>query len=400
MSLFNHIDEAPKDPIFGITELFNKDPNPRKINLSVGVYLNDEGKIPLLQSVQQATKYGLETQKPHAYLPIQGLPTYCTAVQSLLFGDQLTHTMQDRLVTVQTLGGTGGLKVGADFLKAYYPNAMVAISNPSWENHRALFEFAGFPVVDYTYYDPTIHGVNFEGMLDSLSALPSQSIVVLHACCHNPTGIDLSIAQWARVIDVCRKQQLTPFLDMAYQGFASNITEDAQVVRLFAQSGLSFLVSNSFSKSFSLYGERIGALTIVTQNKTESVHVLSQVKRFIRTNYSNPPTFGATIVTAILSNPTLYAQWENELNDMRARIQLVRQQLVFKLNTLQSNIDFSFINQQQGMFSYSGLSAELAVKLRTEHSVYILPTGRICIAALNSNNLDSTARAIATVLLS
>lgn len=398
MSLFNHINEAPKDPIFGITELFNADANPSKINLSVGVYLDDEGKIPLLQSVQQATKHYLETPKPHAYLPIQGLPAYCSAVQSLLFGDQLANTMQDRLVTVQTLGGTGGLKVGADFLKAYYPKATVAISNPSWENHRALFEFAGFSVVDYTYYDPTKHGVDFDGMLTSLQALPSQSIVVLHACCHNPTGIDLSHSQWQQIITVCRNQQLTPFLDMAYQGFADNITEDAQVVRLFAQSGLSFLVSNSFSKSFSLYGERIGALTIVTQNKTQSVCVLSQVKRFIRTNYSNPPTFGAAIVTSILSDTTLYDEWKSELNDMRARIQLVRQQLVLKLNALQSKINFSFINQQRGMFSYSGLSAEQALRLRIEHNVYILPTGRICIAALNRNNIDKAVQAITAIL--
>lgn len=399
MSLFNHVDEAPKDPIFGITELFNADANPAKINLSVGVYLNDDGKIPLLPSVQQASQDYLETPKPRAYLPIQGMPSYCTAVQSLLFGKQLASEIQERLVTVQTLGGTGGLKVGADFLKAYFPNAVVAISNPSWENHRALFEFAGFPVIDYTYYDPKTHGVNFEGMLNSLQALPAQSIVVLHACCHNPTGVDLSIEQWKHVIDLCRQQKLTPFLDMAYQGFATDITSDAHVIRLFAQSGLSFLVSNSFSKSFSLYGERIGALTLVTQNKTESCHVLSQIKRFIRTNYSNPPTFGATIVTAILSNPTLQSQWENELNGMRNRIQLIRKRLVSKLNTLQSNIDFSFIQQQQGMFSYSGLSETQALQLRNQHSIYILPTGRICIAALNSNNLDIVAHAIADTVL-
>jgi aromatic-amino-acid transaminase len=394
MSLFNHIDEAPKDPIFGITELFNADPKRSKINLSVGVYLTDDGKIPLLQSVQQATKQLLESPKPHSYLPIQGMAPYCTAVQSLLFGEGSETLTQERAVTVQTLGGTGGLKVGADFLKSYFPNATVAISDPSWENHRALFEFAGFPVVNYTYYDEKTHGVNFQGMLDSLINLPLQSIVVLHACCHNPTGIDLSLEQWAKVIDVCRKQVLIPFLDMAYQGFASDVASDAQAVRLFAQSGISFLVSNSFSKSFSLYGERIGALTVVTQNRTESANVLSQIKRFIRTNYSNPPTFGAAIVTAILSNPELHALWEKELGDMRRRIQSMRQQLVSKLNSF----DFSFINQQQGMFSYSGLSAEQALQLREDHSVYILPTGRICIAALNSNNIDVAVKAITAVI--
>ena len=398
MSLFDHIDEAPKDPIFGITELFNADPNPAKINLGIGVYFTDEGKIPLLQSVQQAAKQIFESPKPHSYLPIQGMPSYCTAVQSLLFGDNSELLKQERAITVQTLGGTGGLKVGADFLKHYFPNATVAISDPSWENHRALFEFAGFPVVNYTYYDAETHGVNFKGMLDSLNTLPPQSIVVLHACCHNPTGIDLSLEQWAQVIEVCHERTLIPFLDMAYQGFASDISTDAQAVRLFAQSGLSFLVSNSFSKSFSLYGERIGALSIVSDNQTESAHVLSQVKRFIRTNYSNPPTFGAAIVTTILSSPELHALWEQDLNEMRCRIQSMRHQLVSKLNPLSAALDFSFINQQQGMFSYSGLSAEQALELRNDYSVYILPTGRICIAALNSENIDATVNAIAAVL--
>lgn len=398
MSLFDHIDEAPKDPIFGITELFNADPNPAKINLGIGVYFTDEGKIPLLQSVQQAARIIFEAPKPHSYLPIQGMPSYCCAVQALLFGDDSDLIKQERAITVQTLGGTGGLKVGADFLKHYFPNATVAISDPSWENHRALFEFAGFPVVNYTYYDAEAHGVNFKGMLDSLNTLPPQSIVVLHACCHNPTGIDLSLEQWAQVIEVCHARTLIPFLDMAYQGFASDISTDAQAVRLFAQSGLSFLVSNSFSKSFSLYGERIGALSIVSENKTESTHVLSQVKRFIRTNYSNPPTFGAAIVTTILSNPELHALWERDLNEMRCRIQSMRYQLVSKLNPLSPRLDFSFINQQQGMFSYSGLTAEQALQLRKDHSVYILPTGRICIAALNSKNIDTTVGAIAAVL--
>ena len=398
MSLFDHIDEAPKDPIFGITELFNADSNPAKINLSVGVYLTDEGRVPLLKSVQIAEKQLFESPKPHSYLPIQGMPSYCSSVQTLLFGTDSDLLKQDRVVTVETLGGTGGLKVGADFLKHYYPNATVAISDPSWENHRALFEFAGFPVVNYTYYDADSHGVNFKGMLNSLANLPSRSVVVLHACCHNPTGIDLTVEQWKQVIDVCKTNALIPFLDMAYQGFASDITTDALAVRLFAESGLSFLVSNSFSKSFSLYGERVGALSLVTQNKTESSHVMSQVKRFIRTNYSSTPTYGAAIVSTILSSPKLYNMWEVELGEMCRRIQTMRHQLVSKLNPLSSALDFSFINQQQGMFSYSGLSAEQALQLRQNHSVYILPTGRICIAALNSKNIDIAVQAIAAVL--
>lgn len=392
MSLFDNINEAPRDPILGLNELFNADPNPAKINLGVGVYFADDGKIPLLRSVQLAEKKVLEMPKPRAYLPIQGAENYCHAVQHLLFGDDAA--LLERVTTVQTLGGTGGLKVGADFLKRFYPQATVAISDPSWENHRALFESAGFPVIDYTYYDAQTHGVNFSGMLASLNVLPAQSIVVLHACCHNPTGIDLSMEQWEQIVEVCKARELTPFLDMAYQGFASDVETDAQVVRLFANSGLSLLISNSFSKSFSLYGERVGALSIVTRNKDEATRVLSQVKRVIRTNYSNPPTHGGAVVTTILNTPELRAMWIEELGDMRRRIQLMRRELVEKLKPL----NFSFINQQQGMFSYSGLTAEQAAQLKNEHSIYILSTGRICIAALNTRNIDGVVKAIKACL--
>ncbi len=392
MSLFDSINEAPRDPILGFNELFNADPNPAKINLGVGVYFADDGKIPLLRSVQLAEKKVLLSIKPRAYLPIQGAETYCRAVQNLLFGDD--SVLLEKITTVQTLGGTGGLKVGADFLKRFYPLSIVAISDPSWENHRALFEAAGFPVVDYTYYDAQTQGVNFSGMLTSLNELPVKSIVVMHACCHNPTGIDLSMDQWLHVVDVCKVRELIPFLDMAYQGFAHDVETDADVVRLFAQSGLSLLISNSFSKSFSLYGERVGALSIVTKNADESSRVLSQVKRVIRTNYSNPPTHGGAIVATILTRPELRAMWIEELDDMRSRIQLMRRELVKKLMPL----DFSFINQQQGMFSYSGLTAEQAARLRHEHGIYILPTGRICVAALNHLNIDTVVKAMGDVL--
>lgn len=393
MSLFDCINEAPRDPILGLNELFNADPNPHKINLGVGVYFSDEGKIPLLRSVQLAEQKILAAPKPRGYLPIQGGDTYCHAVQTLLFGSDIE--LLKRTVTVQTLGGTGGLKVGADFLKRFYPHAIVAISDPSWENHRALFESAGFPVVDYAYYDAETHGVNFTGMLASMNALPAKSIVVLHACCHNPTGIDLSMDQWLRVVDVCKARELIPFLDMAYQGFAQNVDADANVVRLFANSGLSVFISNSFSKSFSLYGERVGALSIVTQNRDEASCVLSQVKRVIRTNYSNPPTHGGAIVATILTSSDLRAVWIEELGEMRSRIQLMRCELVAKLQPL----DFSFINQQQGMFSYSGLTAEHATRLKNEHGIYILPTGRICIAALNTRNIDTVVKAMRDVLI-
>lgn len=397
MTLFNCIDEAPRDPILGLNELFNADTNPAKINLGVGVYFTDEGKIPLLRSVQTAEKKLIDTPKPRSYLPIQGTDTYCNAVQNLLFGDDAE--LLETVVTVQTLGGTGGLKVGADFLKRFYPEATVAISDPSWENHRALFESAGFPVINYAYYDAQTHDVNFSGMLSSLNELSAHSIVVLHACCHNPTGIDLSIEQWKQIIHVCKERDLIPFLDMAYQGFASDVETDAAVVRLFAHSGLSLLISNSFSKSFSLYGERVGALSIVTSSKNEANRVLSQVKRVIRTNYSNPPTHGGAIVSTILNSQELRSIWEEELGEMRSRIQLMRKELVTKLNPLSTTLDFSFINHQQGMFSYSGLSAEQARKLKDDHGVYILPTGRICIAALNTRNINLVVKAIGEVLV-
>lgn len=396
MTLFSGIEEAPRDPILGLNELFNADPNPVKINLGVGVYFDNDGKIPLLQSVQLAEQQLLTPPKPRSYLPIQGSDVYCKAVQNLLFGDD--SALLKNIVTVQTLGGTGGLKVGADFLKRFYPNVTVAISDPSWENHRALFEAAGFPVTTYAYYDADHQQVNFTGMLSSLQQLAPQSIVVLHACCHNPTGIDLSLAQWQQVIEACKAQQLIPFLDMAYQGFAKDVETDAEVVRLFAHSGLSFLISNSFSKSFSLYGERVGALSIVTDNTKEKDCVLSQVKRTIRTNYSNPPTHGSAIVSTILNNAELRKLWEQELAEMRNRIQLMRHELVAKLNPHSPNFDFSFINQQQGMFSYSGLNAKQAELLRLEHGVYILPTGRICLAALNTRNIDEVVNAISQVL--
>lgn len=398
MSLFTHIEEAPRDPILGITEVFNADPNPNKINLSVGVYLTDEGKIPLLQSVQQAEKILMATPTPRAYQPIQGTTTYDQAVQTLVFGANSTAVKEGRVVTVQALGGTGGLKLGADFLKRFFPTAQVAISDPSWENHRALFESAGFPVSNYAYYDEKTHGVDFNGLLASLVTLPTQSIVILHACCHNPTGIDLSLTQWAEIIDTCRAKALIPFLDMAYQGFASSVEADAEVVRLFSNSGLSFLVSNSFSKSCSLYGERVGALSIVTGSQTESSCVLSQIKRVIRTNYSNPPTHGSAIVTTLLTHPELRALWISELDGMRQRIDGMRHALVSKLSQLSEAMDFSFINQQRGMFSYSGLSSLQATQLKQDHGIYILSSGRICIAALNSQNIDTVAQAIAAVL--
>ena len=292
MSLFSAVEMAPRDPILGLTEAFNADTRPTKVNLGVGVYYNEEGRIPLLRAVEEAEKARIAAHAPRGYLPIEGIGAYDQAVQKLLFGNDAALLADGRVVTAQALGGTGALKVGADFLKQLLPDAVVAISDPSWENHRALFETAGFPVQNYRYYDAATHDVNRSGLLEDLNALPDRSIVVLHACCHNPTGVDLSPEDWKNVLAVVKAKNHVPFLDMAYQGFGDGIDEDAAAVRLFAESGLTFFASSSFSKSFSLYGERVGALSIVSESKEESARVLSQVKRVIRTNYSNPPTHG------------------------------------------------------------------------------------------------------------
>ncbi|EKM93551.1 amino acid aminotransferase [Stutzerimonas degradans] len=398
MSLFSAVEMAPRDPILGLNEAFNADTRQNKVNLGVGVYYNEEGRIPLLRAVAEAEQARIAAHAPRGYLPIEGIAAYDSAVQKLLFGNDSALLAEGRVVTAQALGGTGALKVGADFLKRLLPDATVAISNPSWENHRALFESAGFPVQNYRYYDATTHGIDRAGLLADLQDLPARSIVVLHACCHNPTGVDLTLEDWKQILDVLQARGHIPFLDIAYQGFGDSIEEDAAAVRLFAASGMTFFVSSSFSKSFSLYGERVGALSMVTQNREESARVLSQVKRVIRTNYSNPPTHGATIVASVLNSPELRAMWEAELAEMRERIREMRLSMVKQLAAKGAKIDFSFVAAQRGMFSYSGLTAEQVERLRAEFGVYAISTGRICAAALNRNNLDIVTDAIVQVL--
>ncbi len=397
-SLFAAVELAPRDPILGLTEQFNADTRSNKVNLGVGVYYNDEGRIPLLKAVRKAEFARIEAAAARGYLPIEGLVAYNQAVQKLLLGTNSPLIAAGRALTAQSLGGTGALKIGADFLKRVAPDAKVAISDPSWENHRALFESAGFEVVNYPYYDPATHGVNFDGMLAALNSYPAKTVVVLHACCHNPTGVDLSEAQWAKVVEVVKARELTPFLDIAYQGFGESIEADAAAVRMFAAAEMTFLISSSFSKSFSLYGERVGALTLVAADKDESARVLSQLKRVIRTNYSNPPTHGSTVVAQVLSNPELCAEWEEELAEMRERIRAMRAALVAKLQERGVKRDFSFVLRQRGMFSYSGLTAAQVDRLREEHGIYAVSTGRICVAALNNRNIDAVADGIAAVL--
>ena len=402
MSLFSAVEMAPRDPILGLNEQFNADTNPSKVNLGVGVYFDDNGKLPLLKCVQTAEATMMAKPTPRGYLPIDGIAAYDAAVKGLVFGAESDVVKSGRVATVQAIGGTGGLKIGADFLKKLSPNAKVLISDPSWENHRALFTNAGFTVDTYPYFDQTANGglggINFSGMLAGLNAATPGTIVVLHACCHNPTGYDISPAQWDQVIAVVKAKGLTAFLDMAYQGFGYGIAEDGAVIAKFVAAGLNIFVSTSFSKSFSLYGERVGALSVVGNSKQETDRVLSQLKIAIRTNYSNPPTHGGAIVAAVLGNPELRAMWESELGEMRVRIKAMRQTLVNGLKAAGVNKDMSFITTQIGMFSYSGLSKDQMVRLRSEFGVYGTDTGRMCVAALNSKNIDHVCQSIAKVI--
>ena len=399
MSLFSAVKTAPRDPILGINEQFSEDPNPAKVNLGVGVYTDENGKLPLLACVATAERRLVEAAKPRGYLPIDGIAAYDRAVQALVFGTDNVVVAAGRVATVQAVGGTGGLKIGADFLQRINPSACVLISDPSWENHRALFTNAGFEVFAYPYYDAAAPGgIDFSALRNALSAAPTGSIVVLHACCHNPTGCDLSPAQWGEVVELVRAGGLVPFLDMAYQGFGNGLAEDGAAVALFVDSGLEFFVSTSFSKSFSLYGERVGALSVVCHSREEAARVLSQLKVVIRTNYSNPPTHGAQIVATVLADATLRSQWEAELSGMRLRIKAMRLSLVQHLQGAGVTSDLSYITRQQGMFSYSGLSAEQMQRLRREFSLYGLDSGRICVAALNAGNLARVAAAIARVM--
>ena len=398
MSLFTAVEMAPRDPILGLNEQFAADTNPNKVNLGVGVYFDDNGKLPLLECVQSAEKAMMDKPTARGYLPIDGIAAYDAAVKSLVFGADSEPVTSGRVATVQGIGGTGGLKIGADFLKKISPNAKVMISDPSWENHRALFTNAGFQVDSYAYYDAEKRGVNFDGMLASLNAAAAGTIVVLHACCHNPTGYDITAAQWDQVIAAVKAKSLTPFLDMAYQGFGHGIQEDGAVIGKFVAAGLNFLVSTSFSKSFSLYGERVGALSVVCIDKEECGRVLSQLKIVIRSNYSTPPIHGGAVVAAVLANPEWRATWEKELSEMRVRIKAMRQKLVDGLKAAGVKQDMSFITTQIGMFSYSGLNKDQMVRLRSEFGVYGTDTGRMCVAALNSKNIDYVCQAIAKVV--
>jgi len=391
------IEMAPRDPILGVTDAFNADTRPNKVNLGVGVYNDDNGKLPLLDCVKIAERAMTDKSSPRGYLPIDGIAAYDKSAQALLFGAGSEVLTSGRAITLQALGGTGALRTAADFLRRFSPTSQAWISDPSWENHRALFEGAGFVVNSYRYYDAATRGLDFEGMIESLQKIPSGGVVVLHACCHNPTGVDPTPAQWDRILGIVRARQLIPLLDIAYQGFADGLDADASVARKFAATPGPMLVTSSFSKSFSLYGERVGALTVVTADKDEAARALSQLKRVARVLWSSPPTHGGQIVAMVLGAPEMRAQWEQELDAMRKRIHEMRALLRSKLTALVPVANFDSITAQRGMFSYTGLSKAAVDRLRNEFAIYAVDSGRICVAALNSHNIDHVAKSIAAV---
>jgi aromatic-amino-acid transaminase len=396
--MFEHVEAYPGDPILTLVETFHADSRPQKVNLGIGLYYDEAGRIPLLSSVQKAEAARAAAPSPRPYLPMEGAANYRTAVQRLLFGADQEAVTSQRIATIQTIGGSGALKVGADFIKRYFPESQAWISNPSWDNHRAIFEGASIKVHEYPYYDAVSGGLLFDDMLATIKQLPAQSVVLLHPCCHNPTGVDLSQAQWDVLIPVLKAGKLLPFLDIAYQGFGQGLNEDAYAIRSMADAGISFFVSNSFSKNLSFYGERCGGLSIVCNTAEEASRVLGQMKATVRRNYSSPPTHGGQITAAVMNDPTLFAEWEAEVAEMRVRIKAMRQKLHEVLSTRLPGRDFSYFITQQGMFSYTGLSSEQVDRLREEFAVYLVRSGRMCVAGLNSSNVGYVAEAMASVL--
>ncbi|WP_399682547.1 aromatic amino acid transaminase [Xenophilus sp.] len=396
--MFSHVPAYPGDPILSLMEDFQADPRPNKVSLSIGIYFDDDGKLPVMEAVRQAESSLLQSIGPRSYLPMEGFAPYRQAVQKLVFGAAHEAVASGRIATLQTLGGSGGLKVGGDFLKRYFPESQVWVSDPTWENHRAMFEGAGFKVNTYPYYDPATGGLRFDAMLETIRGLPKHSIVLMHASCHNPTGVDLTQEQWKRIIPVIAERELIPYVDMAYQGFGDGVDDDAFAVRALADAGVRFFCSNSFSKSFSLYGERCGGLSVVCKDKEEADRVLGQLKSAVRANYSSPPTHGARIVTQVLETPELRAKWEAELGAMRGRIKDMRQRLHAALTKKLPGRDFGYFLTQRGMFSYTGLSPEQVDRLLKERAVYLVRSGRMCIAGLSTKNVEYVAEAMAAVL--
>jgi aromatic-amino-acid transaminase len=396
--MFEHVEAYPGDPILTLNEAFGQDPRPEKINLSIGIYFDDAGQLPVMRAVREAEAQIAPTLAARPYLPMEGLAPYRQAVQALLWGAGHEAVTSGRIATIQTIGGSGGLKVGSDFLKRYFPQSDVWVSDPTWDNHRAMFEGAGLKVHTYPYYDPLTGGLRFEEMLATFKGLPERSIVLLHACCHNPTGVDLSAAQWNALIPVIQSRRLIAYLDIAYQGFGDGLEQDAHALRTLTDAGISFFCANSFSKSFSLYGERVGGLSVVCPDAAQAARVLGQLKATIRKNYSSPPTYGARVVAQVLQSPELRALWAGELDTMRQRIRLMRQRLADGLGQALPGHDVSRFVNQRGMFSYTGLSESQVDTLRHSHAVYLVRSGRMCVAGLNAGNVDKVTQSLAAVI--
>ncbi|MEC5207135.1 aromatic-amino-acid transaminase [Vogesella perlucida] len=396
--MFAHVEAYAGDPILTLVETFNKDSRSPKVNLGIGLYYDEEGRIPLLPSVQKAEARRVVEAGPRSYQPMEGAANYRTAVQQLLWGAEHEAVQAGRIATIQTIGGSGALKIGADLLKRYFPQVEVWVSAPTWDNHRAMFEGAGFTVHDYPYYDAATGGVKFDDMIACFSQLPAKTIVLLHPCCHNPTGVDLDKDQWRKVIEVVKARDLLPFMDIAYQGFGDSLDDDAFAIRAMTEAGVSFVVSNSFSKNLSFYGERCGGLSVVCGTAEEAGRVLGQMKATVRRNYSSPPTHGGQVTAIVMNDAALRAEWEGEVTEMRVRIKAMRQKLYEVLTAKVPGRDFSYFIKQRGMFSYTGLSPEQVDRLREEFAVYLVRSGRMCVAGLNSRNVEYVADAMAEVL--
>lgn len=398
MNPFQGIVAAPADPILGLTDIFRADNRPGKINLTVGVYQDEQGKIPVLPSIQQAEKWLVEAGRNRSYLPISGLASYCDLTRKLVFGENALPLQKQAIATVQTPGGTGALRLAAEFLSNIAGKKRIHVSQPTWANHTAIFKSAGMEVSNYRYYDDVSHSLDNDGFFTALAQIPEGDVVLLHACCHNPSGVDPSAEDWEQIARICKNRNLIPVIDFAYQGFDKGLAEDRRSIEIFAQTGQPFLVANSFSKNFGLYQERTGALHVVGEDAEEAARIISQLQVIVRTNYSNPPAYGAHLVSKILGDNSLRQTWENEVAEMRLRIRQMREQLVQSLKDLGVAEDFSFLLEQSGMFSFSGLRPEHVQQLRDQHAVYMVGNGRINVAGITPDNLQPLCLAIKTVL--
>lgn len=397
--MFESFKPHPADPIFSLTPIFERDPRAEKVNLSIGMYTNAAGEFPLLSAVKAAAEEINRASSPSTYLPMAGHADYRRAVQILLFGPDQHKRQAGQVSTIQSLGGTGALRIGADILKRHFPQSGVWVSDPTWDNHKAILRAAGLTIYRYPYFDPTTNSVDFEALFDCLAGLPPHSIVLFHACCHNPTGADLSPEQWDQIGGIARMRKLIPFFDFAYQGFAKGIDEDAYPIRMMAKLGLSFLVANSFSKNFGLYGERCGALSFVCSNQREAALAQGEMESVVRSSYSNPPFHGAHIIAKVLLEPRLQALWRSNVEEMRLRIQDMRAALVGAVARKGASSSFNHLLGQQGMFGYTGLSAKMVEELREKFAVYLVDTGRLCFAGLNFANVEHVADALAQVIM-